>query len=54
MSLSLSSDNAIKFIKSTNKKIKKRSLTITKKYPAVVKDDLTLSQAIYSPVERLT
>ncbi len=34
-------------------KIEKRSLKITKKYPAVVKDDLTLSEAIYSPVEGL-
>jgi len=29
-------------------KIEKRSLKITKKYPAIVKDDLTLSEAIYS------
>jgi len=33
--------------------IKKKSLTLSKKYPAVVKDDLTLSEAIYSPVSGL-
>ncbi|NPA51728.1 MAG: efflux RND transporter periplasmic adaptor subunit [Aquificae bacterium] len=31
-------------------KVIKKSIKITKKYPAVVKDDLTLSQAVYSPV----
>ena len=33
--------------------VKKRSLTVSKTYPAIVKDDLTLSEAIYSPVEGL-
>ncbi len=32
-------------------KIKRRSIKITRVYPAVVKDDLTLSEAVYSPVE---
>ncbi|MDQ7055320.1 MAG: biotin/lipoyl-binding protein [Persephonella sp.] len=31
--------------------VKEREVFIKKKYPAVVKDDLTLSEAIYSPVE---
>jgi len=31
--------------------VKKSTVSITKKYPAVVKDDITLSQAVYSPVE---
>jgi len=31
--------------------VKEKNISITKKYPAVVKDDLTLSQAIYSPIE---
>ena len=31
--------------------LKEKTLNITKKYPAVVKDDLTLSQKVYSPVE---
>ncbi len=33
--------------------LKERKVSIKKKYPAVVKDDLTLSEAIYSPVEGL-
>ncbi len=35
------------------KEVKKRDMTIVKKYPAIVKDDLTLSEAIYSPVSGL-
>jgi len=31
--------------------VREKTINITKKYPAVVKDDLTMSQAIYSPVE---
>ncbi len=34
-------------------KVKKQSIEFLKKYPSIVKDDLTLSQAIYSPVEGL-
>ncbi len=34
-------------------KIKTRTLTISKNYPAIVKDDLTLSEAVFSPVEGL-
>ncbi|WP_457640112.1 efflux RND transporter periplasmic adaptor subunit [Persephonella sp.] len=33
--------------------VKKRTIQVSKKYPAVVKDDLTLSEAVYSPVEGL-
>ncbi len=47
------SEEVIKQLDIKVEKIQKRSLTITKKYPAVVKDDLTLSQAVYSPVEGL-
>ena len=34
-------------------KVQERSVKVSKKYPAVVRDDLTLSEAIYSPVEGL-
>ncbi|SNZ06438.1 membrane fusion protein, cobalt-zinc-cadmium efflux system [Persephonella hydrogeniphila] len=32
-------------------KVSQREVSVHKKYPAVVKDDLTLSEAVYSPVE---
>ncbi|MBK3333284.1 efflux RND transporter periplasmic adaptor subunit [Persephonella atlantica] len=32
-------------------KVSQREVSLKKRYPAVVKDDLTLSEAIYSPVE---
>ncbi|RUM59575.1 MAG: efflux RND transporter periplasmic adaptor subunit, partial [Persephonella sp.] len=32
-------------------KVKTTTVKITKKYPALVKDDLTLSQKVFSPVE---
>ncbi|ACO04534.1 MAG TPA: efflux RND transporter periplasmic adaptor subunit [Persephonella sp.] len=31
--------------------VKEREISLKRKYPAVVKDDLTLSEAVYSPVE---
>ena len=34
-------------------KVEKKEISIVKKYPAVVKDDLTLSEDIYSPLEGL-
>ncbi len=34
-------------------KVKRQKINITKTYPAVVRDDLTLSEAIYSPVDGL-
>jgi cobalt-zinc-cadmium efflux system membrane fusion protein len=36
-----------------SRKVEKRSVNISKTYPSIVKDDLTLSEAIYSPVEGL-
>ena len=32
-------------------KVSQKEISIHKKYPAIVKDDLTLSEAVYSPVE---
>ena len=43
----------IKQLDIKTQEIKKRTLTIIRKYPAVVKDDLTLSQAVFSPVSGL-
>jgi len=34
-------------------KVQEKSVKINRKYPAIVRDDLTLSEAVYSPVEGL-
>ena len=31
--------------------VQEKNISVVKKYPAVVKDDLTMSQAVYSPIE---
>ncbi len=46
-------DEVVKQLDIKVEKVQKKSLTVSKKYPAVIKDDLTLSEAIYSPVEGL-
>ncbi len=58
INISLANDEWIKIPKDIQKKlgikvqnVGERTISLTKKYPAIVKDDLTLSQAVYSPVE---
>ncbi len=42
-----------KSLRIKTEKLKEREISVVKKYPAVVKDDLTLSEDIYSPLEGL-